>query len=154
MLYLSQLVNKLINSLRCPGYRTTRFSRIFLGNLVFLTGLLNCYNRPRWHRLGDPGITTNGTALANDGVSAKNCCSGINCYIVFYSRVAFFVLKRFFYAQGSKCYTLIYFYIVSNNSSFANYNTCCMVNKEGLADSSARMNIYASLSVNTITYSM
>ena len=65
-----------------------------------------------------PGVATDGTAGSDYCFAAQNCGVCVDCNIIFYSRVPFFVHELFFYAKGTKGYALVDFYVVADYAGF------------------------------------
>ena len=98
---------------------------------------------------GDEGVACYGTALANNGFTAKNGCIRVNCYIVLNGRVTFTALQALSCSSGKSAQgnTLINFYVLTNDSGFTDYYACSMVDKEIFAEGSTRMDICTSTAV-------
>ncbi len=99
-----------------------------------------------------PGVATDGTAGSYYCFAAQNRGVCVDCNIIFYSRVPFFVHELFFYAKGTKGYALVDFYVVADYAGFAYYNTSSVVNKETFANFCAWVYVYSGLTMGMFTH--
>lgn len=97
-----------------------------------------------WNWFCQPYVTTNDTVVSNYCLTSQNCCSCVNCYIIFNSRMSHFILKDFFYRQSSQSHSLINLYVITNYCSLSNHCTSSMIDRETSSNFSSGVNINTS----------
>ncbi len=104
------------------------------------------------HGFCNPGVSADCAAGSDYGFAAQYRGVRIDCHVVFYSRMPFFVHQVLFYAESTKGYALVDFYVVAYDAGFAYYDACSVVDEEAFADFSPRVYVYSGLTVGMLAH--